>query len=508
MHRGAQIRQVLLDLMDQCDRNHGIWPERLSVPPDSGLKLLYTNPGKIAPSRNIQEILGATVVVHEPLEQYAAGVWVGYADGHVEFASNAAAVAECKRQLAMVQATIATHVTIQGIEPEPQSGRKAVGRLTLNILDTDGRPVVGALVGRCGNFGDASAGEQHVAPFDDPKDRPLVSDTDGRVIVPATTLFFTGSTYLDWDAAPLYVLHEGRGLVALLELHLLDFVAPDAGVGGKTREVRLQPACRIICRLTSIGLRETGRALTGVFARAFSPGKLWIPALYSDSSGAELEFLLPPGDYGVRLSASSCDVVYRFIHIDLGQHEYRLQIDLPPRVSPRLLVGYLAPELRKIKGWKNGGPVRLADLRGKVILLDFWGYWCGPCLNSMPDLMKIHDKYKDKGLVIIAVHNDRVESIQEMDQKLNEARSKLWHGRDLPFLVALDGGGQVRFAGTGSFASGATTAAYLVDSFPTTLLIGRDGMIFKEVQLYRDGAEKELEKELDKMLNATESRGQ
>jgi len=58
--------------------------------------------------------------------------------------------------------------------------------------------------------------------------------------------------------------------------------------------------------------------------------------------------------------------------------------------------------LRQRSRGANGGPLTLASLRGKVVLLDFWGEWCGPCVGSMPYLMKLYDKYRDKGLEIIA----------------------------------------------------------------------------------------------------------
>ena len=54
----------------------------------------------------------------------------------------------------------------------------------------------------------------------------------------------------------------------------------------------------------------------------------------------------------------------------------------------------------------NGASVRLADYKGKVILLNFWATWCGPCEAEIPELVNTYAEYKDRGVVILGVSLD------------------------------------------------------------------------------------------------------
>lgn len=72
--------------------------------------------------------------------------------------------------------------------------------------------------------------------------------------------------------------------------------------------------------------------------------------------------------------------------------------------SPRPTIGSQAPEFRLLD--MNGRPVALSDLKGKVVLLNFWATWCFPCRVEMPSMEVLYRSYRDKGLEILAVSVD------------------------------------------------------------------------------------------------------
>ena len=79
-----------------------------------------------------------------------------------------------------------------------------------------------------------------------------------------------------------------------------------------------------------------------------------------------------------------------------------------------------------------------------------------------------------------------------MDQALERARKEYWGGRDLPFLVALDGGGKVQIEGTNRTARGRTTARYGITGFPTMILIDKKGNVITTLDLNHPSAETEI----------------
>ena len=105
------------------------------------------------------------------------------------------------------------------------------------------------------------------------------------------------------------------------------------------------------------------------------------------------------------------------IHERLGNaelaHEYRLKAD--PVLA---LIGNTVPDFSATD--LAGNPISLEQYRGKVVLLDFWAVWCGPCIAEMPNVKKVYDTYKDEGFDIIGISLDTDEESLRTYLKENE----------------------------------------------------------------------------------------
>jgi thiol-disulfide isomerase/thioredoxin len=106
------------------------------------------------------------------------------------------------------------------------------------------------------------------------------------------------------------------------------------------------------------------------------------------------------------------------------------------------------------KEWFNApGGLELDKLRGKVVLLDFWGTWCGPCVAKLPRTEELHQKYKDRGVVVIGVHS--AHGRENLADFLKEKK--------VSFPVVVD--------------QGDTAERYAIEAWPTYFLIGKDGKV-------------------------------
>ena len=102
----------------------------------------------------------------------------------------------------------------------------------------------------------------------------------------------------------------------------------------------------------------------------------------------------------------------------------------------------------------NGGKYSLKDFRGKVVFLNFWATWCGPCKSEVKDIDLLHDTLKDEAFAVVAV------DIQENSKQVK----KFMKRNDIDFPVYLDESGEV-------------AVEYGVNGIPTTYIIDPDGKV-------------------------------
>jgi len=87
-------------------------------------------------------------------------------------------------------------------------------------------------------------------------------------------------------------------------------------------------------------------------------------------------------------------------------------------------VGDLAPEFGGIEAWINGGPLTMEELRGQVVLIDFWTYTCINCIRTFPFLKQWNSRYADDGLVIVGVHSPEFEFEEDYDNVVEATQNE------------------------------------------------------------------------------------
>jgi cytochrome c biogenesis protein CcmG/thiol:disulfide interchange protein DsbE len=139
------------------------------------------------------------------------------------------------------------------------------------------------------------------------------------------------------------------------------------------------------------------------------------------------------------------------------------------RAQLNKMQGQPAPKLA-LKGWINSKPLTLEHLKGKIVVLDFWATWCGPCIASIPHTNEMMEQYAGKGVVFIGVCAKR--GAEKMGDVVKE--------RGIKYPVAVDTG---------------TNAAYKANSYPDYYIIDRNGVL-----RWADIANRDVEKAIKILL--------
>lgn len=127
----------------------------------------------------------------------------------------------------------------------------------------------------------------------------------------------------------------------------------------------------------------------------------------------------------------------------------------------------------------DGVEVRLSNLRGKVVLLEFWATWCPPCRESIPAMNELYKKYNDKGLVLLGISVDKGQNIVEDIRAFIREYS-------IQYPIAID--------------SKNVNTLYGVYSIPTLILIDREGKIVLKNIGFSPEMEKRLSSEIERLL--------
>jgi peroxiredoxin len=124
-------------------------------------------------------------------------------------------------------------------------------------------------------------------------------------------------------------------------------------------------------------------------------------------------------------------------------------VDDPPALPQE---GFVAPDFALEA--LDGRTIALSELRGQVVLINFWATWCPPCRAEMPAIQQVYEQYRDQGFEVLVVN------VQELDAQM----SAFVEERGLTFPVLADRDGSV-------------SNVYQVTSIPTTFFVDRSGVI-------------------------------
>jgi thiol-disulfide isomerase/thioredoxin len=239
-------------------------------------------------------------------------------------------------------------------------------------------------------------------------------------------------------------------------------VIPAKGPGGPVR-IEITPLVEFRGRFTC---EESGQAPGETSLEMFREPES-LPVVGGHWLAATFAMKLPPGRYRLRSGESTRHAAAeREATLKPGQPVDLGAIDLKLLPIARLF-GKVPPAWHITDARGAPKDAKLADFKGKWVVLYCWGYWCGPCVaRGLPGWVDFYDDHaadRDK-FVILAMHDPQATDFAMLDEKLKPIVRRLWRGRKLPFPILLDG-------------TGKTGKDWGIAHWPTVILLDPEGRV-------------------------------
>ncbi len=232
-------------------------------------------------------------------------------------------------------------------------------------------------------------------------------------------------------------------------------------------------------------LKQTGKAEEALVTLRKYAANVKSHAVYYRAVDEHISYLIDTGRRAEGLAMYTSSFVVLNREIADSSVRSAVQSRLAKREKHYTMLGLQAPELTLIDAYLPSKPVSLAELKGKVILLDFWATWCGPCYETFPNLSRWHNDLSDKGLVVLGLTRYYGEKSDSKSGKLSELEMlkqfKIEQKLPYQFLVSYGQENQVNY--------GALT-------LPTVALIDRQG----RVRYVQSGTSESREIEIEEMI--------